>query len=114
MDISLDPSMVSSEQMISKLKNLRHAGENQGSKEELKRVANDFEEILVNFLVKAMWKTIPDSGLHEESKAMGMYTDIMQSALSEEITRMGGLGVAQSIYDEMEKSLILGQNKGEE
>ena len=114
MDISLDTSMLSSERMIAKLENLPHADKNQGSKEELKKVANDFESVLVNFLVKAMWKTIPDSGLNEESKAMGGYTDIMQSALSEEITRMGGLGIAQSIYEEMEKNLILGQNKGEE
>ena len=106
MNVSLDPSILSSEQMANKLKNLSQASPNQRSQDELKKAANDFEAILVNFLVKAMWKTIPDSGLYDESNATDAYTDIMQSALSEEITRMGGLGIAQKLYEEMQKSLV--------
>ena len=115
MNVSLDPSILSSEQMADKLKNLsqvRHGesavgttNPNQRSQDELKKVANDFEAILVNFLVKAMWKTIPDSGLYDESNATEIYTDIMQSSLSEEITRLGGFGVAQKLYEEMKKGI---------
>ena len=105
MNVSLDPSILSSEQMANKLKNLSQANPNQRSQDELKKVANDFEAILVNFLVKAMWKTIPDSGLYDESNATEIYTDIMQSSLSEEITRLGGFGVAQKLYEEMKKGI---------
>lgn len=122
MNISLDPSILTIEQMANKLKNLsqvRHGvlnqvqdaagttGKNQRSQDELKKTAQDFEAVFVNFLLKAMWKTIPDSGLYDESNATDAYTDIMQSALSEEITRMGGLGIAQKLYEEMQKSLVL-------
>ena len=106
MNVSLDPSILSSEQMVDKLKNLSQASSNQRSQDELKKAANDFEAILVNFLVKAMWKTIPDSGLYNESNATEIYTDIMQSAFSEEIARLGGFGVAQKLYEEMKKGLV--------
>ncbi|HHT9127089.1 MAG TPA: rod-binding protein [Candidatus Brocadiia bacterium] len=107
MSVSLDPSILTSEQLANKLENLSQAGKNQRPKDELKKAAQDFEAVLVNFLIKAMWKTIPDSGLYDESNATDAYTDIMQSALSEEITRMGGFGIAQKLYEEMQKSLIL-------
>jgi peptidoglycan hydrolase FlgJ len=114
MNISLDPSILTSEQAIAKLENISKAGKNQQSKEELKKVANDFEAIFVNLLIKAMWKTIPDSGLYSENPAMGAYTDIMQSALSEEITKVGGIGIAQALYEDMQKNFVLEQNKGKE
>ncbi len=114
MNISLDPSILTSEQMAAKLKNISQAGKNQHLQEELKKTAQDFEAVFVNFLIKAMWKTIPDSGLYDESNATDAYTDIMQSALSEEITRMGGFGISQKLYEEMTKGRVFEQSKEKE
>lgn len=110
MDISLDPSMLSSERMIDKLKTLSQSGNDKKSQEELKNVAREFESVFVNILIKEMWKTIPESGLFEESAAMDGYTDIMQSALSDEISKLGGLGIADALYEQLQKNLVLAQS----
>ncbi|MGR3309701.1 MAG: rod-binding protein [Candidatus Brocadiales bacterium] len=107
MNISFDPSILTGEQTIAKLKDLSQADKTTRSQHELKKAANDFEAILTGLLIKAMWKTIPDSGLYEKSSSKDVYTDIMLSALSDEITKLGGFGVAQTLYEEMKKSLVL-------
>lgn len=114
MDMSIDPSLYSGEQMMAKLKNLSQADKGGKSQEELMKVARDFEAIFLNVLIKSMWKTIPKSGLSEESPGMNIYTDIMHSSLSDELSRAGGIGIAEALYEQMQKGIILKQSSEKE
>jgi flagellar protein FlgJ len=50
-----------------------------------------------------MWKTIPESGLFEKNSATNIYEGIIQSALSEDIAKNGGLGMAEMLYRQINK-----------
>ncbi|MFQ5963007.1 MAG: rod-binding protein [Candidatus Scalinduaceae bacterium] len=70
---------------------------------EIEKATQDFEAILLNMLIQAMWKTIPESGLFEKNSSTQIYEGIIQSALSEEIARGGGLGIGKIIYQQISK-----------
>lgn len=68
----------------------------------LKKASQDFESILINFVVNAMWKTIPKSELFEGTdNGMETYTEIMHTLLAQDIAAKGGFGVAQVIYKQL-------------
>lgn len=68
----------------------------------LKKASEDFESILVNFVVSAMWKTIQKSGLSDENDGgMEAYTEMMHTTLSQDIAAKGGFGVAPIIYQQL-------------
>lgn len=67
----------------------------------IKKVSQDFEAVLLNFVVKAMWKTIPKDGLFGGGGSMQGYTEIMQNALAEDLAAKGGFGVAPVIYNQL-------------
>ncbi|MBW7899015.1 flagellar rod assembly protein/muramidase FlgJ [Candidatus Brocadiaceae bacterium B188] len=68
----------------------------------LKKISQDFESILVNIVVSAMWKTIQKSDLSDENDGgMETYTEIMHTTLSQDIASKGGFGVAPIIYEQL-------------
>ena len=73
------------------------------SQHELKKAAQDFEAVLLNMVIKAMWKTIPESGLFEQNNATQIYEGLMHSALSEEMARNGGMGIAKVLYQQLSR-----------
>ncbi|MCC7210786.1 MAG: rod-binding protein [Candidatus Brocadia sp.] len=68
----------------------------------LKKVSQDFESILVNFVISTMWKTIQKSDLNGENDGgMEAYTEMMHACLSQDIAAKGGFGVAPIIYEQL-------------
>jgi len=68
----------------------------------LKEASRNFESIFLNYMIKAMWKTIPDySTFGGGSSGMKGYTSIMQNALAEDLAQKGGLGFAPIIYNQL-------------
>lgn len=68
----------------------------------LKKASQDFESILINLVVSAMWKTVQKSSLSEENDGgMETYTEIMHTTLSQDIAAKGGFGVAPVIYKQL-------------
>ncbi|MDR4509193.1 MAG: rod-binding protein [Candidatus Brocadiaceae bacterium] len=100
--LSINPLLYSQPQDIASLKNMskqKRVKENDGA---LKKASQDFEAIVLNFVIKTMWKTIPESSFSgEESGAMDSYTAIMQNALAQDIAAKGGLGMARVLYNQM-------------
>ncbi|MBM4054182.1 MAG: hypothetical protein FJ264_05820 [Planctomycetes bacterium] len=97
--LQIDPVNVNS---INTLNNL--AGQkkiNNNDDMSIRKVSQEFEAILLNFLVKAMWKTIPKEGLFDGGGSMQGYTEIMQNALAEDLAAKGGFGVAPVIYNQL-------------
>ncbi len=70
---------------------------------ELQKAAQDFEAVLLNMVLKAMWKTIPKSGLFEENSTNQIYEGLMHSSLSEEMARNGGLGIAKVLAQQLSR-----------
>jgi flagellar protein FlgJ len=78
---------------------------NSNSPQELQKATENFEAILLNMVLKAMWKTIQKSDLFEKSNSTQIYEGLMLSSLSEEMARNGGMGMAKVLYQQLSKEL---------
>ncbi len=77
------------------------------SSQEIQKAAQDFEAVLLNMVLKAMWKTVPKSDLFEKNSATQIYEGLMHSSLSEEMASNGGLGIAKVLAQQLSRE----QNK---
>ncbi|MBI5677604.1 MAG: rod-binding protein [Planctomycetes bacterium] len=105
---SINPLLLSQPSCVETTKNLNQQKDVNKDDATMKKSSQDFESILINYVIKAMWETVPKSNLSDEDN-MGMdtYTEIMHAALAQDIAAKGGLGIAPAIY----KQLM--QNKGQ-
>lgn len=76
---------------------------NTDSPKDLQKATQNFEAILLNMVLSAMWKTIPKSDLFEKSNSDQIYEGLMLSSLSEEMARNGGMGIAKVLYQQLSK-----------
>ena len=105
---SINPLLLSQPSCVETIKNLNQQKDVNQDDASLKKSSQDFESILINYVIKAMWETIPKSELSGEyNMGMDTYTEIMHAALAQDIAAKGGLGIAPAIY----KQLM--QNKGQ-
>lgn len=99
---SINPLLMSQPACVDTIKNIHQQKDIQKDDDSLKKAAQDFESVLINFVIKAMWETVPKSGLSEESNTgMDTYTEIMHTALSQDIAAKGGLGIAPALFKQM-------------
>ena len=103
--VNLNPLLYSQPACVEKIKNQQKNGNNDDAS--LKKTSQDFESILVHFVVKEMWNTVQKSDLFaDEGSGLDTYTEIIHNALAEDISAKGGIGIAPVIYRQ------LTQNKG--
>ncbi|MGR3292739.1 MAG: rod-binding protein [Candidatus Scalindua sp.] len=91
-------SAARAEKTINGLKNNQKS-----SSYELQKAAQDFEAVLLNMVLKAMWKTVPKSDLFEKNSATQIYEGLMHSSLSEEMARNGGMGIAKVLAQQLRR-----------
>ncbi len=110
---SINPLLMSQSPSIDALKNIQQQkGEQKDAQKDLaalRKAAQDFESVLINFTLKAMWDAVPKTSLsEEEGSGSDTYTDIMQTALSQDIAAKGGFGIATTLYNQLirEKGLL--------
>ncbi len=103
MDVPFDSEFVINSAKIENSKNILKSADNHKSSYETKKAAQNFEAIFINMLIRSMWKTVPESGLFEKSSATNIYEGIIQSTLSEDIAKNGGLGMAEMLYRQINK-----------
>ena len=60
-------------------------------------VAVKFESLLVSQMLNSMQNTVEKSGLLEGGSAEETYREMLNQALSDELARRGGLGLAEQI-----------------
>ena len=99
---SVNPLLFSQPSCVEAIKSLNEQKNIHTDDATLKKSSQDFESILVNYVIKAMWETVPKSELSDENN-MGMdtYTEIMHTALAQDIAAKGGLGLAPAIYKQL-------------
>lgn len=70
--------------------------------EELKKIAQDFESILIHKMLQSMQKTIPKSGLLD-SFAGDMYESMFYEEVANEMSKREGLGLGDMVYRELNR-----------
>lgn len=96
---SINPMLLSQPSCVEAIKNINQQKDVNKDDATLKRSSQDFESILINYVIKAMWQTVPKSDLAgEDNMGMNTYTEIMHTALAQDIAAKGGLGIAPVIY----------------
>ena len=105
--INLDSSMPILELPTTGLAAAPSAGANaQGSAADaarLKKVANDFESVFLHKLMEEMQKTVPESGLLEDTGSEQVRS-MFWFNLAQDISQRGGLGLGQELYRQMQSS----------
>ncbi|MCC5909637.1 MAG: rod-binding protein [Clostridiaceae bacterium] len=69
----------------------------------LKAACQEFEAIFLNMMLKQMRSTIPDGGLTEKSYARDIYESLQDEEMSKEMSKTGGIGLAQQLYKQLSK-----------
>ncbi len=64
------------------------------------KAARKFEEMVIGILVKEMWKSVPKEGMVRQSTGMDVAQEMFQRELARDMSRAGGLGLAQDILDQ--------------
>lgn len=81
-------------------------------------VALKFESVLVSQMLNAMQSTVEKSGLLDGGSAEETYNEMLNQALADDLSRRGGLGLAEQIVrriEELNPSKVQGpQSKVEE
>jgi len=112
--VKIDSNMISNTYQTS-VSQEKEAGEVDSFKDKLEQAANDkdltklkeasqeFEAYFINTLFKEMRKTIQDGGLVEKSQARTTFEGMLDEEMSKSISKTGGLGLADMIYNNMLK-----------
>lgn len=67
----------------------------------LKEASEEFEAYFINMLFKEMRKTIQEGGLVEKSQARSTFESMLDEEMSKNMSKQGGLGLADMIYNNM-------------
>lgn len=67
----------------------------------LKEASQEFEAYFINMLFKEMRKTIQEGGLVEKSQARSTFENMLDEEMSKNMSKQGGLGLADMIYNNM-------------
>jgi len=70
---------------------------------EQQKAANQFEGLLLQEMLKAMWQTVPKGGLVSGSREEELYRDMLNEALSESISEGQGIGIKDVVLKEFQK-----------
>jgi len=87
-----------------KIGQLKADAESQGAKsdEELKKIAQQFESIFVNQLMKSMRDTLPKSGL-VSSFSLDMYESMFDQEVAGEMAKNKSIGLAEVLYTQLSR-----------
>ncbi|MCF6096106.1 rod-binding protein [Thermovorax subterraneus] len=89
--------------MIEPLNFYSPSGSAEARKAELKRACEQFEAIFLKYLLKEMRKTVPNGGLFDNSLSYNIFQSLYDDALSEEISKNNGMGIAEELYKQLSK-----------
>ena len=100
---NFDPSIAAHSALLAKAKS---AAQNQGGHTDakLQKVAQDFEAMFVNIMLKEMRKTVPKGGLLSDDAGSKIYRELMDTALSEAIAKSKTFGLCQKFYEQLRQN----------
>lgn len=70
-------------------------------KAELRKTAEQFEAIFIRQFMKTLRSTLPGDGLFGDGAAGEIYSDMMDNAVSEAVSKRGAFGIADMVYQRL-------------
>ena len=68
---------------------------------DIREASVELEAILLKMMYGEMYKTVPKDELFGDDNAMEIYQDMYQQALTEDMAKSGGIGLADFIYKQL-------------
>lgn len=82
------------------------AQEKKGKPEDVKKAAREFEALFINNLFKVMRESVPKGGLLDGGRGEEIYTSMLDEALSAELAKRGGIGLANIVLKQWEPKKV--------
>jgi Rod binding domain-containing protein len=79
------------------------AGAAKGSPEEAREVARQFESVFINELLEQMSVGIKTDGPFGGGPSEGIYRSFLNNAIADQVSKNGGIGIADAVYREILK-----------
>lgn len=70
---------------------------------ELRKAVEEFEALLINQMLKSMRETVEKGDLFHGGSGEEIYTSMLDSELSREMSRAGGIGLAEMLLKQLER-----------
>lgn len=77
-----------------------------GKPEDIKKAAREFEALFINNLFKVMRESVPKGGLLDGGRGEEIYTSMLDEALSAELAKRGGIGLANIVLKQWEPKKV--------
>ncbi len=74
-----------------------------GEGQDPEKAAAQFEALLLQQMMKEMWKSVPSAGLISGSREEELYRDMLNEQIAKQISETQPLGIKDLILGEMEK-----------
>jgi len=71
------------------------------SDSKLKNACDQFESLLLDFMIREMRATVPDSQIFPQSMAEKIFTGMLDEQYAGEMAKNGGLGISRMIFDQL-------------
>jgi flagellar protein FlgJ len=71
---------------------------------DLKDASEQFESLLLNFMIREMRATVPESELLPRSMAEDIFTGMLDEKIAGEMAKSGGIGLSRLIFDQLKPS----------
>lgn len=69
----------------------------------IQKVSVEFEAVMVQSMLKAMRKTVPEGKLFPKSNAEKIYEEMLDTELANQVAQKQSLGLAKQIYEQMQQ-----------
>jgi peptidoglycan hydrolase FlgJ len=69
--------------------------------ERIKKAATDFEALMLQYMFKTMWESVPKSNLYGTGREEEMYRDMLNEELSKNLAENQSLGIKNAIEKDL-------------
>ncbi len=68
---------------------------------DLKNASEQFETMLLNFMIREMRATVPESALFPQSMTEELFTGMLDEQIAGEMAKNGGIGISRMIFNQL-------------
>lgn len=83
-----------------------------GEEAKLRRVSQEFESILLNYVLKGARQAMPQSGAFPQVAGHDLYQQLFNEEVSRAVARSRGAGIGDLIYKELKRLAVSHQPSG--
>lgn len=73
------------------------------SDDDLLKASEQFESLLLNFMIREMRATVPESTLFPQSMAEEIFTGMRDEKIAGEMAKNGGIGISRMIFNQLKR-----------